>query len=1354
MIVGSVWEGMTAEFDEKTGVLTIEGVATAYAYQDALRSVAFVDRAGFRTPGQIEFTLRISDGLSIDARESMLVDIRSAAFLDSPLSGVPTYEVGRSLEPIVPELRVQSSGTITNAMVTIAEGYDAAQDELIYATQHGIQGHFHTATGTLELSGEGTAEQYQAALRSIQYRNNRYNPSAGDRTLSIQVWESGVPSNVYETSISVEPDVVPPSVTVGLGVSYTEDGSPVQVAKDFDLTSRDATSAFLAAGDELFGAEISIVNFVDTEDALLLGGSTNPEISGAFDPQEGRIYLTGQASFADYEQAIRSIYYYNTSEAPDTTPRQISIRLLDSAANGLENQLILTQVIVGVPDPIQLVAGSAEDLTMEANEDPIRLGFEDLVFTSDDLTNPDAILRFTVTSVPSEALGRVRMADGDWLEVGRTYSLEQMQGMMFEPELTAVGTGELSYEVFVADVDTGSQDQSVYRDSISITVRGVSTSTTSEAFVAQMGRDLLGKDLASSDLISLASQLDLRLQRVGLSENGYVAEYEARQSIVREFMSGDLYRRSQLESMYQELLRRSVTQGELSNHLSTLALGTSLESIRWSLLASDEYYQLQHFSGYENFVDAVYLHLFQHGPSLSEKTQWVSQLKQGASRLAVISSIGDWDHWNIEDQKSILKDLIRRESQSDDPLEYSFVSRDRLIVSAIGSDEYYSQFAVPTALPRVLTQVTNAYPFVGKLGDINGDKAGGTLIAPQYVLVAAHSVAGIPPRQLTFTIEGSVYTVDSVSIHPDFNAYLLGTEDGNDIAILKLTREVVGVTPGVLSGRSPRLGEVYSLVGFGREEESAFGTKRVGSTPGITAVGANVFQWTRRSLSQNNSDPGDSGSPILVKVNGIDQVVGVVSGGLRSNSEVGDVATNTRVDAFVDWIRSIVPSIQIADIADAPSLQLEKTSIYLNENEGLQSLDFVVASDGDVDMEVSADQPNLLSELSVNLGANTGGQIDFQMSPNQTGVVHIVVTATTGTLQTRETLTLHVVGRNDPPTIDSVPAQKVSSALVPLNIPLTGISAGNGESGNVQISILDVQPSRFFQSTKLQYQSGASSGLLTVVPSGVQGEASIELEVRDAGSDGQMGTADDATHVESIEVVFNHDPSLRVADRVRLVLSEGAKSIELVGISDGDQQSQPIVINAVSDNVSIVDHPQVIYDPSVAMSKGSLRLTPLGLGQATITLTIADRGWDKLPSQDDAFATMTIQVEVASQAAPWQNPSNPMDVNGDNLVTPLDALTIINKMNLDGIGVLGNRSTIAPPFFDVDGDGILQPVDALLVINSLFQTNTGSEGEAMDSFDPLKSSLPDDESSESIWSDLQWMFVDETHPSSLKRRWK
>lgn len=76
-------------------------------------------------------------------------------------------------------------------------------------------------------------------------------------------------------------------------------------------------------------------------------------------------------------------------------------------------------------------------------------------------------------------------------------------------------------------------------------------------------------------------------------------------------------------------------------------------------------------------------------------------------------------------------------------------------------------------------------------------------------------------------------------------------------------------------------------------------------------------------------------------------------------------------------------------------------------------------------------------------------------------------------------------------------------------------------------------------------------------------------------------------------------------------------------------------------------------------------------------------------------------------ASDWQNAINPRDVNASGLVTPLDVLLVVNKLNAGEGGLLPTRTTGSQePLCDVNGDGMLTPLDALLVVNALNRYNT------------------------------------------------
>lgn len=98
-----------------------------------------------------------------------------------------------------------------------------------------------------------------------------------------------------------------------------------------------------------------------------------------------------------------------------------------------------------------------------------------------------------------------------------------------------------------------------------------------------------------------------------------------------------------------------------------------------------------------------------------------------------------------------------------------------------------------------------------------------------------------------------------------------------------------------------------------------------------------------------------------------------------------------------------------------------------------------------------------------------------------------------------------------------------------------------------------------------------------------------------------------------------------------------------------------------------------------------------------------------------------LLIDTASGEAtvsPWQNTANPLDVDGDTLVTPVgDVLTCIDELNLrtvidqDGRLPVPDDQVGPPPFYDVNGDGFLSPVQDVLAIIEFLNQPQG-EGEA------------------------------------------
>ncbi|WP_182865003.1 Ig-like domain-containing protein [Rhodopirellula sp. JC639] len=135
--------------------------------------------------------------------------------------------------------------------------------------------------------------------------------------------------------------------------------------------------------------------------------------------------------------------------------------------------------------------------------------------------------------------------------------------------------------------------------------------------------------------------------------------------------------------------------------------------------------------------------------------------------------------------------------------------------------------------------------------------------------------------------------------------------------------------------------------------------------------------------------------------------------------------------------------------------------------------------------------------------------------------------------------------------------------------------------------------------------------------------------------------------------------------------------------------------------------------------------------QDTVTRVIGSPA-DSSPFQDTLLFDRDDPVEVSQityHALPitiravsaLQNQAMPEDVNNDGLVTPSDALTVINTLARDGEGETAANGM----YTDVNGDMKTTALDALRVINhlALLAASQGGEGESVVS-DQLASAAP------------------------------
>ncbi|MDA1054350.1 MAG: dockerin type I domain-containing protein [Planctomycetota bacterium] len=121
-------------------------------------------------------------------------------------------------------------------------------------------------------------------------------------------------------------------------------------------------------------------------------------------------------------------------------------------------------------------------------------------------------------------------------------------------------------------------------------------------------------------------------------------------------------------------------------------------------------------------------------------------------------------------------------------------------------------------------------------------------------------------------------------------------------------------------------------------------------------------------------------------------------------------------------------------------------------------------------------------------------------------------------------------------------------------------------------------------------------------------------------------------------------------------------------------------------------------------------------------------GWQLIETvvEDGSFVRIFEQDAATVRSigpADWSNPSNPLDVNGNGSVEPVDVLIIFNELNNRRYSAAGGRLKSAadqatfPNFlFDSSPDGFVVPLDALVIINELNKPTGSAEGEDLRPF--------------------------------------
>ena len=245
------------------------------------------------------------------------------------------------------------SGTLTGATIALANAQTGDVLGIDGSTSGSLDGINYTFSGSaLTLSGTTSLGNYEAVLGQVTYQDGGTDSTTSGhpvRTLDWHVTEGGLVSATQTSSITIERALTVSAsgtVTAILGGSAVLDSS-IAIT---DLDAAAVTSATVSISSGLTGGDV--LNF-----------TAQNGISGSYNASTGVLTLSGSASAANYQAALASISFSNTSAGGGT--RGISYVVSDAV--GASNTGSSTvQVDVGpsfVSGSVLAIDGNGSDTT-------------------------------------------------------------------------------------------------------------------------------------------------------------------------------------------------------------------------------------------------------------------------------------------------------------------------------------------------------------------------------------------------------------------------------------------------------------------------------------------------------------------------------------------------------------------------------------------------------------------------------------------------------------------------------------------------------------------------------------------------------------------------------------------------------------------------------------------------------------------------------------------------------------------------------------------------------------------------------------------------------------------------------
>ena len=396
-----------------------------------------------------------------------------------------------------------------------------------------------------------------------------------------------------------------------------------------------------------------------------------------------------------------------------------------------------------------------------------------------------------------------------------------------------------------------------------------------------------------------------------------------------------------------------------------------------------------------------------------------------------------------------------------------------------------------------------------------------------------------------------------------------------------------------------------------------------------------------------------------------------------------------------DWSSTRALSIVINPVNDSPTgVAFSVDSI--SENPTLRSALALIRTfdpDADADYQYQVDDPRF--SVSDGVLRLVQGAINFEDEP-------IVVLAVTGVdrLHPNDTIsrkiTVSIRDVNEAPIGVSTPTN-LSQPELTTNLVLGRVAAIDQDK-NDQYTWAVSDPRFEIVNGMLRLTAGSMLDF--------ENESSIRLVIQ--GTDSQGLYSIDKTITVTVTDQDDAPTGINFEGKTSIREDEHGKALGQAIVADPDQGE--------AYNFSVNDNRFEVVRGVLQLKPGTA-VGPTESGYLDLMLTATS-------NRSGARISQSLRIDILIDPTPHHNDSNPYDVDGDGVLTPLDPLVVINHINANGIGPIDEpgegEGTL--PDVDVDGDGEVTPLDILILINKLNKLNEdddegeSGEGEANEFF--------------------------------------